>query len=162
MNMQHGSISWQHAPDVHLILVSQMLCDYKHCILQPQRGWCITGVSFPVLNNTQYNRGKKSEMCLNLLIIVQWTCNPAGGEQGPPCVALQAGESTAPQILAGYGWMGRLHVRGVLIPAVNELANGSPFTLTPFSSHIYTPSPLGLPTGPREAGGEQLDSPSAL
>lgn len=65
---------------------------------------------------------------------------------------LQANEQTAPQALPGSKWLSLLHVRGVLIPALNELANGRPFPLTRFP-HIYTPSSLGLPTRPSEAGG---------
>lgn len=90
-----------------------------------------------------------------------WACTLQVKAKVHPEV-LQANESTAPQALTGYGWMGLLHVGGVLIPTLNELANGSPFTLTPFSSHIYTPSPLGLLTGPQKAGGERLVSLSAL
>ncbi|PWA30125.1 hypothetical protein CCH79_00009632 [Gambusia affinis] len=70
-------------------------------------------------------------------------------------VALEANESTAPQALTGHGWMGLLHVRRLLIPTLNELANGSPFTLTPFfpPSHIYTPRPLGfVPCATRGSG----------
>lgn len=66
--------------------------------------------------------------------------------------ALQASESTAPQALTGYGWMALLHVRGVLIPTLNELANGSPFTLTPFPHTFTHQALLAYPLGHRRQG----------
>lgn len=77
--------------------------------------------------------------------------SPAGKLQGPP-LALQASGSTAPQGLTGYGWMDLLHVRGALIPTLNELANGSPFSLTPFPHMFIRQALLAYPLGHRRQG----------
>ncbi|TNN88377.1 hypothetical protein EYF80_001159 [Liparis tanakae] len=61
--------------------------------------------------------------------------------------SLQASEWTAPQALTGYGWMGPLRVGGVLIPTLNELANGSPFTLTHFPHTFTHQALLAYPLG---------------
>lgn len=67
--------------------------------------------------------------------------------------AVQASESTAPQAPTGHGWMDRLHVEGgALIPTLNELANGSPFTLTPFAHTFTHRALLAYPLGHRKQG----------
>lgn len=71
---------------------------------------------------------------------------------------LQANEQTAPQALPGSKWLSSLHVRGVLIPALNELANGRPFPLTRFP-HIYTQALLACLLG-HQRPGECSGSPS--
>lgn len=70
--------------------------------------------------------------------------------------APQVSESKAPRALTGYEWMGLLHVRGVLIPTLNELANGSPFTLTPFPHTFTHQALLAYPPGHRRQGGNSL------
>lgn len=66
---------------------------------------------------------------------------------------LQANEATAPRAQAGNKWLGLLHVRRVLIPALNELANGRPFPLTRFP-HTFTHQALvACPLGRQRAGG---------
>lgn len=58
-----------------------------------------------------------------------------------------------PRAQAGYKWLSLLHVRRVLIPALNELANGRPFPLTRFP-HTFTHQALvAWPTGPSESWG---------
>lgn len=60
--------------------------------------------------------------------------------------------------------MGLLHVRGVLIPTLNELANGSPFTLTPFPHTFTHRALLAYPLGHRRWWWweDRLDSLSPL
>lgn len=74
---------------------------------------------------------------------------------------LQAQEATAPRAQAGHKWLRLLHVRRVLIPALNELANGRPFPLTRFPHTFTHQALLACPLGRHRAGG-MFGSPSTL
>lgn len=64
----------------------------------------------------------------------------------------QANVQTALQALTGYKWLSLLHVRGVLIPALNELANGRPFPLTLFPHTFTHRALLACPPGHQRLG----------
>ena len=58
----------------------------------------------------------------------------------------------APWVQAGHKWLCLLHVRQVLIPALNELANGRPLPLTRFPHTFTHQALLAWPLG-RQSGG---------
>lgn len=92
-------------------------------------------------------------MCVSCVLLL--TVNKVQGR--PP----QANVQTAPQALTGYKWLSLLHVRGVLIPALNELANGRPFPLTLFPHTFTHQALLACPPGHQRLG-ECSGSPSTL
>lgn len=88
---------------------------------------------------------------LVLLIIVNIQVLPCGELLTPPLLLCGSLRQTAWPLSRLYGWMGWQHVKGLLIPSLNELLNSTAFTLTWFP-HVLPRGPSGLlvPTGGSE------------
>lgn len=139
---------------------------FIHIHITSKPGWCITitvstsdiiticHLCFIILCRILYYICENSKVKTSHSAMKEWHLGPVTLQVKSKVhlKALQASESTAPQALTGYGWMGLLHVRGVLIPTLNELANGSPFTLTPFPHTFTHQALLAYPLGHRRQG----------